>query len=642
MMIKEKRESNTVNQFVFVVTHMENTIRMKSSKILYGDTNMTSLINSTNKSFSFERIITIPGAFGFRVDVNDLNIYALENINVTGFSNCILYLNLLTYKGYRLALKNLNQYWIENTLSELKGQCEILVQKLQYKNVFTFCTVIFVLKFYIAAERGRIFVHFILEIHNTKNRMKHKMIQSVLSRLIPNQIHTYFTYIYCSLLIFMFYTFLITNFPTLITKLFQSFVQSSNYPSLFLSLKSKYCLSSRYKQVSGFFEDFGILRERYMNDSDINSIVIESFEVNISNKGSRQKPKRKCFSGSSFNRHNLDTLIRILNLSSQFSNKDANLIIFIKIIIRLIEKLNFHINSKITERSSQFLILLNDCPTVVKKGEQFNFSIEFYGFEQNVTISFGDLTSITIENPNGLKFSSKMFIHKTYDKFGHYKIFAYDAFKMFNSTCYIKLDGSTLDLNDLNSVVYLLDKKLDLNDCLNNCSGNGICRQLTDNFFKCSCFEDFEGNSCQTSKHKCFRKPCLNNGICNETKVISSLTDHVNYEYECICSDRFYGTHCEKMKKDYCTNKTCSGNGICFFNQTSEQGECKCFPLYGGNFCQIESSEMKTIRKVISTATIIAIITIFLLFSTIIILDILTIFTKKKSNKVAPKEKIEA
>ncbi|RNA10233.1 hypothetical protein BpHYR1_013009 [Brachionus plicatilis] len=58
------------------------------------------------------------------------------------------------------------------------------------------------------------------------------------------------------------------------------------------------------KCVSGFFEDFGILRERYMNDSDINSIDIESFEINISNKGSRQKPKRKCFSGSSFNRYN--------------------------------------------------------------------------------------------------------------------------------------------------------------------------------------------------------------------------------------------------------------------------------------------------------------------------------------------------
>ncbi|RNA38188.1 hypothetical protein BpHYR1_045206 [Brachionus plicatilis] len=53
--------------------------------------------------------------------------------------------------------------------------------------------------------------------------------------------------------------------------------------SLFLYLKSKYCLSSRYKQVSGFFEDFGILRERYMNDSDINSIDIESYEVIISN-----------------------------------------------------------------------------------------------------------------------------------------------------------------------------------------------------------------------------------------------------------------------------------------------------------------------------------------------------------------------
>ncbi|RMZ96376.1 hypothetical protein BpHYR1_015529 [Brachionus plicatilis] len=62
--------------------------------------------------------------------------------------------------------------------------------------------------------------------------------------------------------------------------------------SLFLYLKSKYCLSSRYKQVSGFFEDFGILRERYMNDSDINSIDIESFEVNISNSKIQRVPDK--------------------------------------------------------------------------------------------------------------------------------------------------------------------------------------------------------------------------------------------------------------------------------------------------------------------------------------------------------------
>lgn len=275
---------------------------------------------------------------------------------------------------------------------------------------------------------------------------------------------------------------------------------------------------------------------------------------------------------------------------------------------------------------------------MVKKGEEFNFSVEYFGFSQNFTINFGDLTSQIVENHDGLQMINKIVVYKTYTRFGLYKILAYDSIKNFNSTCLINSDGSTLDLNDLNSVVYLLNKKLDLNDCLNNCSGNGICKQSSDDDYRCACFEDYTGNTCQMNKHKCFRKPCLNNGNCTEFKVISNFTGNIDYEFKCSCSQRYYGTYCEKIKKDYCTNKTCSQNGFCFFIETSEEGECRCFRFFSGKNCEIESNDIKTIKKIISTATIIAIVTIILCLSSFILMDILSILIRK-NNKIKPIEK---
>lgn len=275
---------------------------------------------------------------------------------------------------------------------------------------------------------------------------------------------------------------------------------------------------------------------------------------------------------------------------------------------------------------------------MVQKNEQFNFSIEFFGFKENVTLHFDDSTIIYILNQNGLESVNRILINKTFARLGLYKIFAHDLFYEFNSTCLIQLDGSKLDLSDVNSIVYLLDKKIDLNDCLNNCSGNGICKQSTDDKYKCVCLEDYEGITCQLNKHKCIKKPCLNNGNCTETKVYSNFTGSFNYEFNCTCPERYDGTYCEKMKKNICADVSCSGNGVCFYNQNLETEECRCFSYYSGKNCETESDQMKTIKKVITTATIIAIIIIVLLFSIFIIFDVISIFINRK-NKVSPKKK---
>ncbi|RNA09890.1 hypothetical protein BpHYR1_004353, partial [Brachionus plicatilis] len=50
----------------------------------------------------------------------------------------------------------------------------------------------------------------------------------------------------------------------------------------FYSLKSRYSLSSRFKNVNEFINDFEILTERHYNDTDFISIVCDSFEINVS------------------------------------------------------------------------------------------------------------------------------------------------------------------------------------------------------------------------------------------------------------------------------------------------------------------------------------------------------------------------
>ncbi|CAF0782179.1 unnamed protein product [Brachionus calyciflorus] len=179
---------------------------------------------------------------------------------------------------------------------------------------------------------------------------------------------------------------------------------------------------------------------------------------------------------------------------------------------------------------------------------------------------------------------------------------------------------------NLDLIVNLFSLNVDLNDCLSNCSGNGIC-QVLDNFkFKCKCFENYAGSSCELKALPCSSNPCLNNGSC--------IDDTFGKKYSCNClfdinrTSLYYGKNCE-YKRNVCQNETCSNNGICY--DIKNEAKCKCFSKYHGDKCQEESFEIKAIKFTIRITSIIALIIIFLFLIAFILTDILSlIFCVKK------------
>ncbi|CAF0777743.1 unnamed protein product [Brachionus calyciflorus] len=176
-------------------------------------------------------------------------------------------------------------------------------------------------------------------------------------------------------------------------------------------------------------------------------------------------------------------------------------------------------------------------------------------------------------------------------------------------------------INDLSFDIILsllTNNSIDLNNCLSNCSGNGFCNFYDDDDFKfiCECFTNFFGPSCHINKNI----PCLckNNATC------------INNSCECPSEKNqtspFYGKFCE-FKIDVCENETCSNNGVCF--DDGLKAKCKCFDKYSGEKCQIELDEMKILKIVIRTSSIISILIIILFYLLFIICDLSSYFCRK-------------
>ena len=176
----------------------------------------------------------------------------------------------------------------------------------------------------------------------------------------------------------------------------------------------------------------------------------------------------------------------------------------------------------------------------------------------------------------------------------------------------------------------LFQSSIDLNVCLSNCSNNGLC-WLKSGKVECKCNHDFYGNQCQYDKRVCSENKCLNNATCFVVQK-SNLTNFENNSFYCECKKNYYGEYCESAI-DLCENQTCSYNGNCIELNLSQK--CKCFSLYEGEYCQYESASLKNIKMVITTASIIAILTLISLYLFMVIMDLTKylIFKKKKKNQ---------
>lgn len=152
-------------------------------------------------------------------------------------------------------------------------------------------------------------------------------------------------------------------------------------------------------------------------------------------------------------------------------------------------------------------------------------------------------------------------------------------------------------------------------NCITNCSNHGNCTYSTSNKFVCKCEDYFSGQSCQADIRPCSAKPCLNNGTC-----IQNLTSG---SFRCECGSIYEGIYCQ-IKKDICQNETCSKKGNCV--DVENKPKCSCFSLYFGDKCEIESNEKKIIKSVVSTASIIAIITLVIFYLSCFCCDLSSFF----------------
>ena len=179
-------------------------------------------------------------------------------------------------------------------------------------------------------------------------------------------------------------------------------------------------------------------------------------------------------------------------------------------------------------------------------------------------------------------------------------------------------------------VVSILNSDYDFSSCIVNCSNNGVCKYAGNKTFSCQCKANYAGQTCQQNTLPCSYSPCLNNGTCIDNSTYSSSS--TNLTYICECDEFYYGTNCE-YKVDVCANETCSGNGNCA--DENDVATCTCFSLYSGTHCEIESSQRKTIQAISSTTTVIAIITLAVLYALFILSDLLDWLCLSK-NKFKP------
>ena len=197
--------------------------------------------------------------------------------------------------------------------------------------------------------------------------------------------------------------------------------------------------------------------------------------------------------------------------------------------------------------------------------------------------------------------------------------------------------NETFSFSELSTTqtVELLTSNYDMSSCLSNCSNNGVC-EFVNSKFVCSCFSAYlTGAACQLDTRPCLSSPCLNNATCVDfTNAngynMSSIFGANSTDFSCLCDKYHQGSYCES-EINICQNETCSGNGNCV--DLNNQAKCECFNMYLGEKCDTQSTELKTIKTVISFTSIIAIIIVILFYACFIIMDLTKFCSRKQKRK---------
>ena len=88
---------------------------------------------------------------------------------------------------------------------------------------------------------------------------------------------------------------------------------------------------------------------------------------------------------------------------------------------------------------------ISGCPETINKNETFNFTLEFFGFNDNVTISINNVNSFQVLNENGTYILNSKILSKSFDFAGYYYIYGKDNSNNYNSSCSVVVQDLTLN-----------------------------------------------------------------------------------------------------------------------------------------------------------------------------------------------------
>ncbi|XP_023158448.1 protein crumbs isoform X2 [Ceratitis capitata] len=105
-----------------------------------------------------------------------------------------------------------------------------------------------------------------------------------------------------------------------------------------------------------------------------------------------------------------------------------------------------------------------------------------------------------------------------------------------------------------------------------NICGNGICKN-EEGSYKCYCTPGFTGKHCDSDVDECLSHPCQNGATCN---------NKIN-AYECVCQPGYTGINCE-IDINECDSNPCTAGSTC--NDMINNFTCSCIPGMTGRFCE--------------------------------------------------------
>ncbi|XP_054726521.1 protein crumbs isoform X3 [Anastrepha obliqua] len=114
----------------------------------------------------------------------------------------------------------------------------------------------------------------------------------------------------------------------------------------------------------------------------------------------------------------------------------------------------------------------------------------------------------------------------------------------------------------------------DVDECVldPNICGNGICKN-EEGSYKCYCTPGFTGKHCDSDVDECLSHPCQNGATCN---------NKIN-AYECVCQPGYTGINCE-VDINECDSNPCTKGSTCI--DMINNFTCSCIPGMTGRFCE--------------------------------------------------------